>query len=159
MNEEQKMTIHVDGITIDQILERLSNLVEQQVRMQMSAKVKDSIDVHVAKIVEEVTRERIFREANALLEEGWKQTDSYGEPTGKVFTLRERVRGIFDGKDRNGYDRLTMIEQWLKNAVERDLAKVLTEETELVRKQLKAAFDDVVKAKFAETLRKSLGLG
>lgn len=155
---EKNITIHVDGYDAAQVEEWLTEKVAASVRERMDAKVKDAIAASVRDLVDELTRERLHKEINALLDEGWKGTDSYGNENGKKYTLRDRVRGVFEAKADSYSNSGSRVERWVKEAVDYQLKRALEEELASARARLRAAFDEVLQAKFTSTIRDALGL-
>lgn len=119
--------------------------------------IKEAAARAVQDMADKVTQERVEKEVARVLEEGWGETTTWGEATGKRYTVRDRVRASFDTK-ADSYDRQTRVEKWIHEGVTRTLEAVLKAEVEDARKRLRAAFDDVLKLKFADTMRKMLGV-
>jgi hypothetical protein len=155
------VVINIEGYEASDVLNWIAQRVEREVEDRMGYKVAQAIEAAVGKSVQSVadklTEERIREEVADLLKEGWTPTNGYGEPMGKPITLRERVRSVFDSPSGN-YDRETLAQKWIRDAVNGALAKVVAEEVEGARKRLRDAFDDVLKLKFADTMRKMLGV-
>jgi hypothetical protein len=151
----EKLTITMDGYDASQVQAWLDERVGSSVARALDEKVADAIEARVAKLVDELTRERLKKEVDALLDEGWKETDRWGNETGKAFSLRDRVRGALDAKDR--YDG-NPVDKLVKEAVSYKLEGILKEEMASARTRLKAAFDEVLQAKFSDTIREALGL-
>lgn len=157
MSEQKSITITVTGYDATRVEEYLDEQIGRQVSAGLELKVTDAVEARTRTLVDELTRDRVKKEIDALLDEGWKQTDQWGAETGKTFTMRERVRGVLDAK-RDNYDRSTLVEKWLKEAVDYKLGTILNEELKSARERMKAAFDEVLQAKFTTSIRDALGL-
>jgi hypothetical protein len=158
---EKKIAITIDGYDAEQVKTWIANRVERAVEEGLDRRVdealKEAAQSAIDGMADRIAKERVTKEITDILAEGWTQTDSYGNATGKKYTLRERVRGFFDTK-ADSYDRQTRVEKWIAEAVQRELATVLKAEVESAQKRLRDAFDDVLKLKFADTMRKMLGV-
>jgi hypothetical protein len=55
-------------------------------------------------------------------------------------------------------DHGTFIDKWLKEAIDRDLEKVLKEEVGSARDRLRKAFDEIIASKFPRTIAEALGI-
>jgi macrodomain Ter protein organizer (MatP/YcbG family) len=156
------ITLQVEGYDEERITAVLDHAivreVERRANYTITEEVKDRIEKATSAAVKQITEERLKSEINALLDEGWQLTNQYGEPKGEKQSLRQRVKGIFEGKS-NGYGNSpTFVEKWIQEAVNYKLQSVLTEEINAARKRLSEAFDEVIRAKFGEELRRLLGL-
>lgn len=153
----EKMTITVEGYDAAQVKEWLSERVNREIAEAMNGAVRTEIARCVENLVVDLAKERVVSEIEAVLAAGWTCTNQYGEPTGRTLTLRDRVRGFFDSKESH-YDRSNRVEKWVEEGVKRSLETAMNEEIKSARERLRAAFDDVLKAKFADTIRKALGV-
>lgn len=154
---ENGITIRVEGYDASRVEEWLTEHVGKEVREALDQKTLQIVRDEVKRLVDGLTEERLRKDIDTYLEEGWQGTDTYGNPTGKVFTLRDRIRGVFDTRT-DSYDRQTRVEKWVKDAVDYQLGKALAEELAAARTRLRAAFDEVLQAKFSTTIREALGL-
>ena len=159
--EEKKIAITIEGYDASQVKDWIATRVERSVEEGLDRRVnealRDAAQAAIDTMSDRIAKERVTKDIEAILAEGWQQTDSYGNHNGKLYTLRDRVRGFFDTK-ADSYDRQTRVEKWIAEAVQRELATVLKTEVESAQKRLRDAFDDVLKLKFADTMRKMLGV-
>lgn len=156
-----KMTITVEGYDAAQVKDWLSQRITAEVGEDLNRRVNDAIrgaiKTRVDQLVDEVTKERVTKEIDAIFAEGWVQTDEWGNPRGQAKTLRDRVRGFFDSKE-DSYARQTRVEKWIQETCGRTLDAITAEETKAYRERLRKAFDEVLQAKFTDTIRSALGL-
>lgn len=161
MSDEKNIHITVTGLDSQQvqdwILERLSEQLEESVKAKLEKMAETAVELRTCELVDKLAHERIQKDIDAVLAEGWQKTDSWGNPMGKVTTLRERVRGFLDAKE-DDYHRTTRVEKWLAESVKGALADALKVELEDAKKRLRESFDEVIKAKLHETLRTALGV-
>lgn len=154
--------IKVDGYDASQVHDWLAQRIERAAEEKLDYKVEQAIHAAVkerlTEVIDAITKERVTKEIDATLEAGWTMTNTYGEPSGKVLTVRDRVRAAFDRKDGSYSDSKSYVEKWIQEGVARSLETILKAEVEDARKRLRAAFDDVLKLKFADTMRKMLGV-
>lgn len=153
---KEKLTITIDGYDAHQVNEWLDRKVAEVVAASINEKVGDAIEARVSKLVEEITRERVSKDIDAVLAEGWVETNTYGEPTGKKYTVRDRVHAFFNAKDRYGTDSL--VSRWVRDSVDRDLKEAVASETKAAKEKLRAMFDEALTGKFAATIREALGV-
>jgi macrodomain Ter protein organizer (MatP/YcbG family) len=154
-------TLQLTGYNEERVVAILDRLIteraERWAKYSVSEELKKRIEKEVNKAVDEAIKSRVKEDINAVLDEGWQLTNQYGEPVGERQSLRDRVRRIFEAKE-SSYDRQNKVEKWIQEAVNYKLGTVLNEEITAARKRLAEAFDEVIRAKFGEELRKLLGL-
>lgn len=157
----EKMTIVVEGYDASQVKDWLSQRVNREVEEGLDRRVQEAIrgaiKARLEDVVEGLTKERVASEIDAILAEGWTLTNQYGEPTGRKMTLRDRVRGYFDSK-ADSYDRQTRVEKWIHEGVTQSLKAALDAEVKEARERLRKSFDEVLQAKFTDTIRSALGM-
>ena len=154
----EKMTIVVEGYEASQVQGWIDERIGALVTKGLEDKVTDAVESRATALVEELTRERIRKDIDAVLDEGWSKTDQWGNANGPKATLRDRIRGMLDTRASSYSNEGTFLEKWCKDAVTYQLGKVLEAELVDARKRLKTAFDEVLQAKFSNTIRDALGL-
>jgi uncharacterized membrane protein YheB (UPF0754 family) len=153
---ENKITVTVDGYDASQVGSWLDDKIGRAISGKLEEKIEDAVEQRVSKLVEEITRERVSKEIEAVLEAGWAQTNNYGEPTGKTFTVRDRVNSFFNGTDR--YSSESFVSRWVRESIDRDLKKAVDEEVATAKAKLRQMFDEAITGKFATTIREALGV-
>lgn len=143
----------------------LSNVaVEDYVRMAIAREVEkaveravsDAVGQAVATLVEKIGRERVGKEIERVMVEGWTMTNSYGEAHGTA-TIKDRISKILNGKDSySGRD--SYIDETIKRQVQETLTKTLKADIDAARNKFKAEVDAVLTATIREALAKNLGL-
>ncbi len=112
--------------------------------------------------VKEITAETIDVEVRKVLTEGWEEVSTWGERTGKRFTLRSHIVEYLKSEQRennhHGEPRYTPIQRAMKEAVAAVFSKEFEAEIDAARKTLRAQIDAAVAAKFIETIKSALGL-
>ena len=152
----EKITVTVDGYEAGQVREWLDEQIGRQLSGKLDERIRGAVEAHVSKLVEEITRERVSKDIDAVLEKGWAETNTYGEPTGKVFTVRDRVNSYFNSG--SSYGRDSLVSRWLRESIDRDLKKAVEEETAAAKAKLRQMFDEALTGKFATTIREALGV-
>jgi len=158
--------VTIDGITgeqlIDAIAERL--LYGSEYRDGIDERIDAAVKSRVAKLalagVEAAIRDGVANEVRAVIASGWPTTNSYGEPTGKVTTLKERIVAVLTERGSGyGSKNESLVEKLVREAVAGELGKALKAEMERAQAEIRASVDGLVKERLAETLRAALGLG
>lgn len=150
-----KITITVDGYDASQVGAWLDAKIGQALSGKLDEKIADAVEARVSKLVEEITRERVSKEIDAVLDAGWVETNTYGEATGKTLSVRDRVRDFFNKSDRYSGSK---VQQWLQNAVDRQLEAASKEEVAVAKDKLRKLLDEAIVGKFAVTIREALGV-
>ena len=139
------------GVVVDRVAEKL---------LQRAGVTKDDIEQLVEKrlddIFAELTKERTTAIIDRVLADGWQTFDEYGRATGERKTIASQALDVLNAKD--SYSRDTALERLIKQSVETAYRKEFAPIVEDMKKQFRAQVDDLLQAKFAETLRSSLGL-
>lgn len=116
-------------------------------------RIKDAVDGLVSAVaekrIEALVDSHLASAVDAYIADGWRTTNSYGEPTGNRVSLATRVAAIIDRRESN--DR-----HWLESKVAAAVSDVLR--ATKVRDRISATVDSVIQAKLTETLKSALGL-
>lgn len=161
----ERTTITITGLTADQVAGQVAREVmygqdgyATPFKERIEAIVEERVRTWVDAEIEKLGGGAIEKAVAAVLAEGWQETNRYGEATGKRMTLKERIAsmivepiGDYNGK---GPRMQKIAEDVLTKAIHSEFGK----EIETGRARLRAAVDDVIKAKLTETLKSALGL-
>lgn len=132
----------------EEVVERVVMAVTDRI----DAKFSDLLEERITDLLEErlkkLTDERITAQLDKVLSEGWRPTNSYGQPTGgEKLTLSTKVLGYLTSNSYdNPLDRL--LREHLERAMKGEMGKLIEEATA----KLRAALDQSV----AEKLRKAV---
>ena len=150
------------------VLERVARDVAGQItndqRHHFRMQVLQKLDEVIAKIADE----RLEKEINALIDEGWQPCDQWGKPRGPKQSLRDLVttylmtsvdqngRGENDNyADRNRRERVYwFVEKAINSIFDKEMQNVI----ERFRKTVRERFDAKLAADVAETLKSAIGL-
>jgi hypothetical protein len=130
-------------------------LVQHAVNSQQSG--WDSIRDRVKNITAEEIRARVVPLIEDALSKGFQQTNSYGEPTGKVTTLREVIVAeaqayLTKPADSYGRDKGTVIQQFIRTEV----AKAVKDELDEALKQARADVLGAVRSQAATLITQTI---
>jgi hypothetical protein len=104
--------------------------------------------------------ERIAAAVDAVLAEGWRKTNSYGDAVGDRVDLKGRISEVILEKKSEGYQgaKYTLAESLVRERVTEVMDRDLKAEVEKAKASLRAQLDAAVTAKFVETLKQALGV-
>lgn len=142
-----------EGAVVDGAAKILADRAEKALK----AKLDRVIDIKVNEIVERIVEAHVEK----ALEEGWQKHTQWGSPEGKPVTLKERIMQILDEQVRQSdFNRTTKTRAQLAitKAVESCFDKHLQTEVSKAQAELRKKLNGIVSNKFAETLKKSMGL-
>ena len=131
--------------------------IDRQVEAAIERAVDDAVTDAVTKLVEGVGRERIGKEIERVMAEGWPMTNEYGEAKGTSVTVKDRISKILNERDRYNSNG-TFIDQTVKRQVDETLNKTLKADIQAAKDKFKAEVDAVLTATIREALAKNLGL-
>ena len=159
--------VTIDGITgeqlVDAIAQRLINGGEYHAGLE--DRVQEAVEARVRKLelagIDAAIRDQVADQVREVIASGWPTTNSYGEPTGKVTTLKERIVSVLTERQgaNYGHTNESLVEKLVREAVAGELGKALKVELDRAQAEIRAAVDGLIKERLAETLRASLGLG
>jgi hypothetical protein len=131
--------------------------IERSVESTVDEAVKEAVGAAVATAVDRISRERITKEVERVMAEGWSTTNNYGESTGVRMSIKDRIGKILNGRDSySGRD--SYIDETVKRQVQEALNKDLKGDIGAARDKFKAEVDAVLTATIREALAKNLGL-
>lgn len=159
--------VTIDGITGEQLLDTIAErlLCGSEYRDGIDERIDAAVTSRVTKLalagVETAIRDGVAEEVRAVIAAGWPTTNSYGEPTGKMTTLKERIVAVLTERQGSTYGNKneSLVEKVIREAVAGELGKALKAEMERAQAEIRASVDGLVKERLAETLRTALGLG
>ena len=157
-----KLTLEVQNWTEERVYAAVAEMLVEQNREGINERVKSLVEQKVQTEVDRISEDLIRREVLRVLEEGWTETTTWGEKTGKRFTVRQRIEGVLFAKKQEGsypnqYET-TLVDRIVREVTTAALHKELKAEIEDAQKRFRAAVDDVIKSKLVETLKGALGL-
>ncbi len=153
---EDTLVVSVTGYDADRMERMLASFLQQQVSEETQKRIRDTVAKQVDHCVGEITTNLLRAEVEAIVAEGWRETDTYGDATGRTITLRQRVAKTLDGRDQ--YSRERHLDKLFTETLNAALRKELAEELQAARTAFRAKVDAVLNAKLHEALRDSLGL-
>jgi hypothetical protein len=161
-NERAEITLTLKGYDEEQILTRLCGYLEDRMRDQVQGRLDKAIDAAVGgamvRLVDEQVALKVAEACEAVITQGWQETNGYGEPTGKITTLKERIAGWLNARESGYSNSPTRIEKLMSEMIGRWLQKDFAKELDAAREAFKKQVDAVVTAKLGESLKAALGL-
>jgi hypothetical protein len=163
----EKTTITITGLSVEHVADQVAFRImhdrdgdETRFSERIEAIVEERVREWVNGQIERLASIEIERAVAAVLEEGWQQTNQYGEATGKRMTLKERIAAMLQEPTGDAYSggRKPRIDHVAHQLLNKALHESFGKEIEAGRGRLRAAIDDVIKAKLTETLKSALGL-
>lgn len=162
---DDTLTTTITGYNVSRVEAMLvEHLAEQMTKESREAMLKEARRMAQARIAE-TAAETVDAEVRKVLTEGWEETSTWGESTGKRFGLRayiiEYLKTERPEAERNGYSdqpRRTPIYWAMKRALETVFSKEFEAEIEAARKTLRTQIDAAVAGKFVDTIKGALGL-
>lgn len=131
------------------LAEAMRKLIDQKISALAQEYVRNTLD--------DTIRARISATVDAVIADGWQQTNSYGEPSGKRITLKERVSDLLL-KAQDRYDRSNWLDKQIKAAAEGVLTKEFKAEIDAAKAKVRAELDAVLTGKVTEALKSAIGL-
>jgi hypothetical protein len=165
--EEPPAEIIVRGFTVSQILDAVANRcafdkngknsIAEQVRAHLQALVKKQVEDLVSETLKDTVRELATVEFKRMLGEGFRKTNSYGEPCGNRITFAERARELLFGNTNDGYRR-GLAHEVTEAAIKQLFTPDVNELVAKAKTELKNALDEQVRTKIASAIRDAIGL-
>ena len=161
----------IDGLPHEAIMEAVYRTIAQRVEAKLTkeheARIKSTIEKCVNDAVTRIIDNRLELEVNRLIDQGWDEHDTWGQRTGKKFTLAERittylqqqvdVNGNSDNRWSSG-DKRQRIVWYVDKAVNAVFDKETTTHVEAFKKQVKEKFTKTFSDQVTATLKEALGL-
>lgn len=146
------VTARIEG---EHLVYVIADRVQQQISEKLEARIEAVIDEVLGGAVSKAVEARIQAAVDEVLSGGFPQRDPYGREL-PAKTLRDLVIEQLDTRDT--YERKPRIPAALDKALNYEIKRIVDEQAAAARETFKAQVDEMVKAKFAEALRKSVGL-
>lgn len=131
--------------------------IQAEVSKAVEQAVSDAVGEAVSALVERIGQERVGKEIQRVMAEGWPVTNEYGEARGSSVTVKDRISKLLNSQDRYS-GRGTYIDETVKRMVNETLDKTLKADIDAARNKFKAEVDAVLTATIREALAKNLGL-
>jgi hypothetical protein len=149
---EESIRLELHGYSAEQVLDAMArdfwnehrlDAVESAIEKTIKAKLDEAVGTYL--------KDQIEPKVAAIIDEGWQQTNSYGEKSGPVVTLSTLVRERLVGKGSNSYhDTFAQVcDRMTKAAIEKELAPLIAK----ARDEITAMLDRAT----LEKLRAALG--
>lgn len=156
-------TVRIEGLTAESV----EILVREAVRSyyHLDQHAKNEVDRQIKKAVHAAIGERLLVIADEIVRpviaeivrEGWSQTDTWGNPTGKTLSLKQRVTEYLFGKsDRYSSER--PIESIFREELKKGLASEAGEALQKAIAELRKKVDEELSGRVIKAMRESLGL-
>jgi hypothetical protein len=153
---------NVAQVTVEVYTDAIKAHVEERIANQIEAlferTLSDTVAHRVTELVDNLTRKQIEKAVTDALEEGWQTTNSYGEPIGPRIGLKGRIADMLSKQVGDYNNRQTRGEQLTKEVIDAALRDQFGKELQAARERFKKQLDEVVAAKFTETIKSALGL-
>jgi hypothetical protein len=154
IDKDIPVTFNVSHVVVT---DYIKSAIRNEVAKAIERAVADSVSDAVEAIVEKIGRERVGKEIDRVLAEGWPVTNEYGEAKGTNLTLKDRIGKILNMQDRYGSSQRWLDER-VKAQVQETLNKDLKADIQAARDKFKTEVDAVLTATIREALAKNLGL-
>jgi len=148
-----------DLVNKEEIVERAVDILIHGTADNLREEVRKSVAAQLGKLVEQITEEEVRRIVLNEIKDGWPEYTRWGSTTKRV-TLAESVTTMLEHQaDWEGYGRgrSTWLEHTMRKILSNVVEKDLKEEAQAARVKFAAMVDEVIKSKFAETIRNALG--
>lgn len=133
--------------------------IGKHLRSYFEAKVSELAAAAVRQTFDDVIRDRIASAVDAVLTEGWRQTNQYGEATGLKLDLKARVSEVLTQSRGDHYNRTpSVLDAQVKGAVDEFLGKELQPVIDAAKAELKRQLDAKVMKVVADTVASAVGL-
>lgn len=164
MSNETTITINTAEIS-DAIAHRMM-YGEDGVRARTESKIEALAAAEFEKTSRAAVDDEIRSQVGEQLASGFQRTDEWGQPRGERVTLAqlvasymtERVRDPLNDSFRREAGERTRAEWMIRDMIKHQLGQAFDEEIKRGQQAIRAAIDDIIKAKLAETLKSALGL-
>jgi len=155
-------TIRIDGLSAAAVEIIVRNVIESNYRL--SEKASEAVDEEVRKVVratiEQVSREKISELVASVLEEGFYETDRYGNTTSRRITAKSLILEQLSVRAADGYGKpaQTPAERIAREVLEARFTKEFGGELERAKSGFRAQVDELLKGKLVTSLKEALGL-
>lgn len=153
---------------MDAVLARVARDVAAEITNEQRREFRVQVFKKLDEVIAKIADERLEKEVNALIDEGWQPCDQWGTPRGPKQSLRDLVttylmtnvdqhgRGEGDNyADRHKRERVYwFVEKAINSIFDKEMQSVI----EKFRKTVKERFDAKLAMDVAETLKSALGL-
>jgi hypothetical protein len=157
----QNTPIKLEGLTFGMIAHVLSGFIEGHYSLSQRAGelLEKAIDKHVARLIDETTKERIAAKVDALIDQGFPEFDYSGRERSRT-TVQELVMAELKKEHGDSYrgPRQTVAQMAVANAVAKLFEKELNETIVTIKADLKKQADAVFRAKLIEGMKEAIGL-
>lgn len=149
------------------VCNRIATHTEAKLTAENTARIRATIAECVDKAVIRIVETRLETEVNRLIDQGWDEHDTWGQRTGKKFTLAERITTYLqhqvdaNGSSDNRYsssDKRQRIVWYVEKAVQTIFDKESTKLVDDFKKQVREKFTKELSDRVAATLKDALGL-
>lgn len=145
--------VHTEAIKLH-LEQRLADAVEAQFESTIADMIRD----RVAELIDDVSRDFIRKAVTDAVNDGWQQTNSYGEAYGPKVGLKGRIAEMLSKQEGDYNRRESRVEKIAREVLEQSLHAEFGKELSAARERFKAQVNEVVAAKFTETIKAALGL-
>lgn len=163
MAKQKKSNVNVrstiilnDRAIADTIERRLADVAENQ----FQDLIKGAVNAAVDRLVAAIGTKLIEAEVVKTLSAGWPTTNQYGESTGKMLSLRDRVGLVLNMTDGYGNQRRwldELIKKRVDEVVNKDLKGDIDQARAAFKQQVNGVLDAVIKKAVAEHLGVKVG--
>lgn len=144
-----KVTIDVGDYDLHSALSVALLAEVKRLGLSLDSLVKDRIEEALGESIAKLTDEAVAKAVDKLVTEGTPITTQYGEPTGRVMTLEQRVRERLFAQRGGFHDPIERVfEETLKRELAGDLGKLLAE----AKAELRKALDSGIQKKLREAV-------
>jgi hypothetical protein len=163
-----KLTI--DGLPHEAIMDAVYRRIAQETYAKLTQEQQSLIKATIQKSVDEavvrIVETRLEAEVNKLIDQGWDEHDTWGQRTGKKFTLAERITTYlqqnvdqYESSDyRSSGDKKQRVQWYVTKAVESIFTRETNNLIEDFKKQVRASFDKSVADQVAKSIKAAMGL-
>lgn len=151
------VVLTLTGYEQDSIEQRVAELLREQARERLDEILKREVERAVTDAMKTLTETAIAKEVQRVLEEGWIQTDDWGNQKAKK-TTRERINAFFS-ENVGGYNqKITRLEKLTAELLDKQMRGALGEVLEEAKEKFRAAIDGAMKVRLQTVLADALGL-
>lgn len=155
-----KVTIEVDERDVARWEEGVVELLADRLQKRAADEIVTQARARALATFDETAKAKVASLVDDLMTNGWPEMSPYGEPTDRRWSARQAIVDALKTEVSSGYNqrRETLIAKLVREGVERVATKEFHEIFEEAKTKLRAAVDDTIKARLAETLKSALGL-
>lgn len=152
--QDAVVTFSLPGHYVDHLI---SQAVTSAVESAIEAHVKEAVTTRVTTLVDAISRDRIKNEIDRAMAEGWPTTNSYGERTGVVKTLKDRIGEVLNHQDRYS-SNARWLDEHVKRSVDEAINKHFKQDIAAARESFKNQVDGVLSAVIKKAVADHLGV-